>query len=61
MHILSAGTSAVKQLTAESGDAAEPAIPRSLQLGVLRLGMLENRDFVVGVLPEREEITSMQP
>jgi hypothetical protein len=33
----------------------EPAIPRSLQLGVFRLGLLENLDVGVGVLPEREE------
>ena len=36
-------------------DAAGARYSRSLQLGVFRLGLLENRDVGVGVLPEREE------
>jgi hypothetical protein len=35
---------------------ARHVIRRSLQLGVFRLGLLEDRDIGVGVLPEGEEI-----
>src|ERR1017187_10984860 len=31
-------------------------IRRSLQLGVFRLGLLEDRDVLVGVFPKREEV-----
>src|SRR5262245_18887000 len=35
--------------------AAEPAVPRSLQLDVFCPGLMENWDVGVGVLPECEE------
>src|SRR5208282_3204692 len=35
---------------------AKPVIRRSRQLGVFRLGLLEDRDIGVGVFPEIEEI-----
>src|SRR5262245_51083310 len=38
-----------------AADAAEHAIARSLQFGVLRFGLLENRDVGVRVLPEHEK------
>lgn len=37
-------------------DAAGARFSRSLQLGVLRLGLLEYRNVGVGILPERKEI-----
>ena len=56
IQVLSVRTSTGKRPSVEVGSMPrEPRYSRSLQLGVFRLGLLENRDVGVSVFPEREE------
>src|SRR5215471_17921411 len=43
-------------LSSKCVNSAAAAIPMSLQPGVFRLGLLENRDVGVGILPNGQEI-----